>query len=182
MTIIELIFVFIFCLWILCTILKQIFNKKMPKAINSFSSMGFSFFFPIFTLFAPRPANSDFHITYRYFGGKKSELKNIEYNFKRKLYNIIWNPNGKSQKMIINAVRNIDATKKSLEEKKFEKTKINRILFSSKSFLLIKRIVLQDLLKNNDLRKGEFQIIIFKSIYVENEIKYMPYYFHTFEI
>ncbi|MCI2229954.1 hypothetical protein MC378_12320 [Polaribacter sp. MSW13] len=153
----------------------------MPKKINDFCSMGFSFFFPVFTLFAPRPANSDYHITYRYLNGDNN-LKNIEYNNKRSITNILWNPSLRYQKVIISAIRNMDEIRRNLRKKDIERKKINRIVFGSKSFELIKKVVLLDVKKNEDLKRGEFQIVIFKSFYEKNEVKFIPHLIHTFTI
>ena len=168
---------FFYALWILCTLLKQIFNQKMPKAVNRISAFGFSFFFPIFTLFAPRPARSDYHLMYRYVDGFDNDgLQNVTVNYRRTFAGIFWNPHLKTQKAIITSVRSLSDIFRDLQEKGVKEKRINRAIFSSKAFLFVKKVILDDIMDKGLLRKGKIQLVIFRSDYIKDELKFVPLY------
>jgi hypothetical protein len=180
----TILFLFFYLLWILTSIFRQFFNKKLPKFVVKICVEGFSFFFPVFTLFAPRPASVDYHIAYRYPDSSDREMTSIEYNKRRSLLNILWNPHLKYQKLLISSIRNLNGMKKSLMEKEeLDNNLIKKIIFSSKPFNIIKKLVFINLMENKKIRKGKLQIIIFKSAFDKNkELMIIPEWVHTFRI
>lgn len=175
--------------WILLVIWKQIFNKKFEFSLK-LTKFGFSFFTPIFTLFAPNPVNADYHVYYRILRvsegimkSKNSSLVPVKFNKRRTVQNIFWNPNLKTQKLIITKLRSLNTIIKHLKENKhLSKTEYNKRLFYSSSFLSIKKYTHLEMKKNNEsIEKGDIvEISIFRSKFIKEDLVITPYLVHKY--
>jgi hypothetical protein len=89
-------------LWFLACVVAQLPGKP-SQTIRHFDPLGF---LPSWSFFAPRPAQSDFHILYRDFmrTGSVTEWREVIRPLWRPWYSFAWNPEKRQKKALFDAI------------------------------------------------------------------------------
>jgi hypothetical protein len=89
--------------WLVVSILSQ-FSFKWFERVRHRDVFGL---LPLWTYFAPNPGQSDYHLVCRdkLADGRLSQWREVEINEPRKWYSLLWNPEKRGKKVLVDAVQ-----------------------------------------------------------------------------